>query len=294
MRLRQTVNGRFVLREKLGEGSGGHLFEAFDTYEQNSVAVKYLGRRTFESDSYFDGFVQDLEHEASLLREFSGIRGIPDFVDEGKDADGTPFIVMKRIHGVTLRDYIERGNKPMEVETAVSLVAQLCEILGDLHDRGYAHRDVKPENTMIDSSGEVYLVDFGAVWKVGERPEFAAGTNRYAAPEQADDSLVAPSADVFPLGCMLVEMTTLKLPYPENYLMFVHQGAPPPEPALTLLAPNLVPVVSQMVAWDPGRRLQDGRAVFQGLRKFLPVEGAPPDCKILGPDPTMKYRKKSG
>jgi len=288
------VNDRFVLRRQLGEGSGGHLFEAFDMDEQSSVAVKFLNPRTFESESYFGGFVQDLEHEASVLREFSDIRGIPTFVDQGKDADGTPFIVMGRVEGDTLRDYVEKGNKPMEVETAVSLVAQLCEILGDLHGRGYAHRDVKPENAMIDGSGEVHLVDFGAVWKVDEQPAFPAGTNRYAAPEQASDSLVAPSVDVFPLGCMLVEMTTLKLPYPENYLMFVHQGAPPPEPALTLLAPNLVPVVSEMVAWDPGRRPRDGRAAFRALWEFLPVAGAPRDCKILGPDPTARYRRKSG
>ncbi|WKU03977.1 serine/threonine-protein kinase [Micromonospora sp. HUAS LYJ1] len=291
MQLGQTVRDRFILRKKLGEGNGGHLFEAFDMSHGNSVAVKFLSPRTFESESYFDEFVEDMEREADLLKELSEVRGIPDWLDQG-DLDGTYFIAMRKVEGDTLKDYAEKGNSPMEVSTAVSLVAQLSEILADIHDLGYVHRDVKPENAMIDSFGNVHLIDLGSMLKVGKAPETQAGTNRYAAPEQVHLLPVATSADVFPLGCMLAEMTTLALPYPENYLMFAHRGDPPPEPALSSLAPQLAPVVAKMAAWDPERRPQDGREAFQDLRPFLPAKGSPQDCKVHGADPTARYRAK--
>ncbi|GAA3458729.1 serine/threonine protein kinase [Saccharothrix longispora] len=290
MWLGQTLKDRFVLGRKLGKGTGGQLFEAFDLSYRNSVAVKFLSPRTFESASYFAEFVQDMEEEAARLEKFRDMRGIPNLLDQGRDSDGTYFIVMQKVDGTTLKSYAENGNSPMELDTAVCIVAQLCEILGDVHDRGYVHRDLKPENAMIDSAGQVHLIDLGHMLEVGTEQYQPAGTNRYAAPEQVHELPVATSADVFPLGCMLAEMITLALPYPENYLRFEHRGTPPPKPMLSSLAPHLIPLVSRMVSWDPERRPQNGWATFRALQQFLPAKGSPRDYKLHGADPTARYR----
>lgn len=286
----QTVRERYAVRKALGSGSGGMLFEAFDVLDKRSVAVKFLSPRTFEGDWSFGLYVDGMKEEADRLRDLADVRGVPDLLDQGEDPDGTYFIVMSKVDGVTLKDYAEKGNRPMEAETAVSLVAQLSEILGAVHDRGYVHRDVKPANAMIDDFGNVHLVDLGSMLKVGETPKIQAGTNRYAAPEQVHLSPVRTSADVFPLGCMLAEMITLRLPYPKNYLMFEHRDTTRPEPVVGSLPSHLVPAVLGMTAWEPSLRPQDGRAAFEALRPHLPARGSSRSHKVHGADPTARYR----
>lgn len=290
MRRGDRVANRYVLDRQLGDGSFGTTFAAYDTRLDRSVAIKFQHSRTFESSIGFESNKIGFREEAEILERFKGTRGIPEYHNFQKHDEGW-FIVMEVIKGKTVDKYADEGNSPMEQDAALSIVAQVAETVSMLHEAGFVHRDIKPRNTMIDHGGDVYVIDFGSTWAAGHKPSLREGTAGFAAPEQASPVQIGMCADVFSMGCMLVKLVTLRLPYPDNYLTLVDE-ATPPQPNLTHFPAHLIPVVSDMIRWDPTRRIQTAGEALDRLRPFLPAVGSPRNPKVVGPDPTMRYRRR--
>ncbi|MCP2167122.1 serine/threonine protein kinase [Goodfellowiella coeruleoviolacea] len=291
MRKGDCVANRYVLKQKLGEGSFGATFAAYDTRLDRQVAIKFQHLRTFESNTEFKSSEMGFKDEADILKRYKGSRGIPEYIGSQRYNEGR-FIVMEMINGVTVDKYASAGNSPMELDIAVSIVTQVAETVSLLHDTGYVHRDVKPGNAMIDHSGNVYVIDFGSTWVAGHRPPLREGTPGFAAPEQAKPVAINTSADVFSMGCMLVKFLTLHLPYQEDYLALARKvKLAPPQPDLTYVPAHLKSVIGDMIRWDRRLRIQTAAEVVERLRPFLPAAGAPPNPKLVGADPTARYRR---
>lgn len=291
MRRGDKIANRYVLDQQLGGGTFGTTFAAYDMRSGRRVALKFQHSRTFESTAGFESSKIGFSEEADLLETYNGSPGIPEYFGLERYGEGW-FIVMEMVNGMTLNEYTDAGNSPMDQDIAVSIVVQVAETISVLHETGHVHRDIKPSNTMIDHSGNVYVIDFGSTWTAGHVPSLLEGTAGFAAPEQAISVEIGTSADVFSMGCMLVKFLALHLPYQEDYLTHAREAKrPPPQPDLTHVPTHLVPTVSDMIRWDPRLRIQTATEVVNHLRPFLPAAGSSPNPKLVGADPTARYRR---
>lgn len=289
--VKKMVLGRYELMEMVGSGGQGELFAGWDVETDQKVAIKLQKPRQFESTGHYGEIADELAGEGGRTKHLAGIEGIPRFIECG-DYQNRYCIVLEFVEGAVLYDRMVSARPMKEMSTAAAIIGQLCEILHQVHTRRLVHRDVKPENIILEPDGRVRLIDMGLAIEIGEPTERGCGTVGYAPPEQYDENPdgVTPRADVFALGCLLLEMTVMRLPYAGTEER--------PEPECPVLPPDrlrLVPeqirsLALRMVDREPANRPADVLEVFDLLRPLLHCPGSNPPRKPLDPDPTEFYR----
>ena len=208
------MDGRYEIdTTPLGRGGMGEVYEGRDIRLEREVAVKFI---RFPSDA-------DQAERAEMVRRFvreSRITaelqhpGVPAVFDAGSGADKRPYLVMQRIHGVSVSDLLAEQER-LSVGWAAGIATQVCSVLAAAHGASLVHRDLKPSNLMLESSGAVKVLDFGLavaldrtdisqITKTGHTP----GTPEYMAPEQLMAGMTTPHSDLYALGCVLYEMLT--------------------------------------------------------------------------------------
>ena len=207
-----TQLGPYRLLEPLGVGGMGAVFRARDRRHARDVALKVVSPE-LAGDPVFE---ERFEREARTLGQLDHPNIVRVF-DSGRRGPWL-FLVMEYVDGVDLRRWMDLGD--FHADAALGLLPALCEALRHAHERGVVHRDVKPENILIDQSGTVKLADFGLAKLAGEadwgvtRTNQALGTLHYMAPEQLEGaSSVDHRADIFSLGVVVYEMLTGQLPH---------------------------------------------------------------------------------
>ncbi|MBD0677002.1 serine/threonine-protein kinase [Streptomyces sp. CBMA156] len=290
MRPGALLNHRFRILRELGQGGEGELFVARDEYGRRDVAVKAQFRRFGQPVTDYSGEAKPLEEELGRLRFMESVPGIPRVLDDGwHDGWGKQrYIVMELIDGSTLRSWMGR-HQPVSATDAVCVVAQLCDTLALVHER-YVHRDVTPNNVMIQPDGRIRLLDVGISTDFSTPNYDPRGTPGYAAPEQyVQDSESTAKSDVFALGVLLFEMMTSELPYS-------HVDGPPgeTEPAFlngfdAHMPGKLKSLGLAMVAVDPRER-PEVREVRGYLECWLPRVGSDRSPKAARPDPSTYFR----
>ncbi|HEY3226284.1 MAG TPA: protein kinase [Planctomycetota bacterium] len=203
--------GKFEIVGVIGRGGMGTVYRARHAGLGREVALKILSARLASDPE----FVRRFEREARTLASLEH----PNIVavhDTGVEA-GAPYLVMEFVEGVSLRRLLAERRLPPE--EALGIVPQLCEALEYAHARGVVHRDVKPENILIDTKGRTKIADFGLAFIVGidaprlTRTDVTMGTPHYMAPEQVESSRrVDHRADIYSMGVVLYEMLTGELP----------------------------------------------------------------------------------
>lgn len=261
---------RFSLREQLGAGGFGRVYEALDHKRGAAVALKWLRRA---------------DPHALLLfkQEFRALAGLthPNLVQlyELFSEGDAWFFTMERIRGRRFTGCVPRGQE-LDAERLRGLLWQLADGLDFLHVAGKLHRDIKPSNVMVTDEDRVVLLDFGLVLDIthGPREEQAAGTPRYMAPEQAASRPIGPAADWYSVGVMLHEVLTGRLPVdaPRDA-----EGRPVPP---RLLAPDvpedLESLCMALLAPEPGQRptgaeVRERLACSPGRRVSRPRDEVP-------------------
>jgi serine/threonine protein kinase len=204
-----TEVGHYRILEVIGAGGMGEVYLAEDSQLDRKVALKFLPHHLCQDEDCRRRFRREAQSAAGLSHP-----NIVTIHDVG-EFQGRPFIAMEYIEGRSLRDVIRTGE--LELGTAVSLVAQVCEGLQAAHVAGVVHRDVKPSNILVDSHGRARLIDFGlAAILRDERLTKAGstlGTVGYMSPEQARGQNVDQRSDVFSVGVVLYEMITGRRPF---------------------------------------------------------------------------------
>ncbi|MFI5985622.1 serine/threonine protein kinase [Streptomyces sp. NPDC051555] len=286
------LNGRYKVGEEISVGGQAHLYAAHDLETGEVVAVKAQLPLVLQSVSQYREESREMQREACRSGRLSALTRIPKVVDRGWYKGDRYYVVMSFIDGVMLYDSVISARPFKDLATTASVIGQFCEILHVVHENGFVHRDVKPENAILDWDGTLWVLDLGFAVKEGRATLGGYATRGYAAPEQFEDREegVTPRADVFALGCILLELTTMYLPYRGMYgRPSLDVPAIPPE-VDRLVPPEFHSLILRMVAMDPGDR-PDLLEVFESLRLLIPVRGAAPPVSRIKPDPTEHFRR---
>jgi formylglycine-generating enzyme required for sulfatase activity len=282
--------GRFEVRRWVGEGTFAEVYLGYDPRLDREVALKVAKPGTLGTPRRVERFRREARSAAGLSHPH-----IVSLHEYGADGD-QHFLVSEFVRGRTLgAEVAAQGGAGLDLRDAARVARRLAEALGYAHGKGVVHRDVKPDNVMLDESGEPKLMDFGLASR-GEPEDgeerltqvgVAVGTPAYMAPEQAraDLTQVGPAADQYALGCTLFELLTGRTPFagPPNVQLLLHQTQPPPSPrAVRRDVPrDLETICLKCLEKDPRRRYRDCQAVADDLRRFL--DGEPISARRPGP-----------
>jgi serine/threonine-protein kinase len=266
----RTLNNRYELVAKVGDGGMAVVFKALDHKLNRTVAVKVL-RETFSSDQQFlSRFNREAQSAASLSHP-----NIVSVYDVGEDGN-FHYIVMEYIEGVSLKDYIT-SNSPLPVNQAVEFAIKISNAIGYAHTKGLIHRDIKPQNILLTADLDIKVTDFGIAKGLGDatltQTGFTLGTVHYFSPEQAQGKPAMAQSDLYSIGIVLYEMLTGRIPFESDSpvaLALKHIEEPPPSPRR--FNPNIPVPLEQLVlkslAKSPTARFQSATAFTQALKDF--------------------------
>jgi len=253
----EVIADRYELQELVGSGGMSTVYRAYDRDLQRTVAVKVLHSRYADDDEYTERFRREARMAAQLSHP-----GVVLVIERGDHGD-RPYIVFEYVEGENLKQLVDREG-PLPVERALELAIQVARGLSVAHGKGLVHRDVKPQNILLNGSGQAKVTDFGIARSLemqGGVTQTGAvlGTSDYLSPEQAQGGRVSESSDVYSLGVVLYEMLTGELPFAgDNFVAVAMQHINQPAPWVTERRPD-VPVrlesaVARALAKDPRER----------------------------------------
>ncbi len=272
--------GRFELKRLLGQGEFGRVYLAFDPELEREVALKVL---TFGSGQRKR--VQRFLTEAKAAARLRHPNIVPTF--ESGQADGRYYIASEYIEGETLSKEMKR--QQFSPAQAAGIVYKLADALSHSHENDVVHRDVKPQNILIDQRGEPHLMDFGLAKRVDDDSTVTTdgsvlGTPAYMSPEQArgEFSLVGPASDQYSLAVVLFQLLTGSTPFqgpPHLVIASVARGRVPPLSTVRSDLPrDLTAVCDQALQLDPEKRYSTCREFASDLQNWLerrPVRARP-------------------
>ncbi len=279
-----VLGNRYHLLEPAGEGGMAIVYKAEDTVLGRPVAVKVL-REQFAADPDFLARFRQEAHAAAALTH----PNIVHVYDVG-ETGGQQFIVMEYVAGPTLKQIIQqRGALPLA--EVLDLGSQVCVAAEAAHRRGMVHRDLKPQNVLVNADGLAKVADFGlaqpaalasqgsaaaalpAGAPAGSAPATVLGTAHYLSPEQAQGLPATPASDIYAIGVLLYEMATGRLPFdggsPEEVARKQIQQAPAPPRLLNNALPAVVEgIILKAMAKDPAARYGTARELGSALMAY--------------------------
>jgi serine/threonine protein kinase len=273
-RLADALGPKFEVRDLLGRGGFAEVYEVHDRQLHRRLAVKVLRPDL----AWTQGMLQRFEKEARALASLSHPNILPiHFVG---DRGGLVYYAMPYVEGTSLGDIL-RAEGPLDPERATNLIRPILQALAHAHEKGMIHRDIKPDNIIVDrQSGRPLLVDFGIVKQEGDGPGstlsgFVVGTPTYMSPEQAlGQANVDHRSDIYALGGVLFHLVTGTPPFEGDTSQEVigrHISHPVPIPsAVNARVPVwLSDVIAQALAKRPEHRFQSALEMADALRQGL-------------------------
>jgi len=258
----RTVS-HYRITEKLGAGGMGEVYLANDTELGRRVAIKFLPAHYSREPDAAKRFRREAKAAAALNHP-----NIITIHDVGTH-DGRQYIVMEHVDGETLAKVIKRGD--ITLQRALEIASQIFDGLAAAHDAGIIHRDVKPENVLIDRQGRVRILDFGLAKLHGASvitaEESTVGTAAYMSPEQARGAEVDARSDLFSAGVVLYEMVTGRRPFAGEHreavvYAILHEEPQPLRRYNGQVGDGLERVVSKLLAKEPQSRYPSAQGVL--------------------------------
>jgi eukaryotic-like serine/threonine-protein kinase len=276
-RLSSTIlSGRYRLESKLGSGGMSTVYLALDEVLDRPVAIKLLHREISEEADQLERFRREARAAARLSHP--NLVGV---IDAGED-DGRPYIVFEYIEGRTLKRRIQEEG-PLPVDEAVAYAIEIGRGLTAAHARKLVHRDVKPQNVLIDPDGRAKVTDFGIARSLESKGLTATGrvvgTTDYVSPEQAMGAEVDERSDVYSVGVVLYEMLTGDVPFSAETqvgvaMKHVNEPMPDVQAKRPEVSAAVAAVVDRATTKDPRDRYWTVAEMVRDLEQTLEVEAA--------------------
>jgi hypothetical protein len=270
------ISERYRLEEKIGSGGMSSVYRAFDPTLERWVAIKLMHRDISHDPDQLERFRREARAVAQLNHPH-----IVTVIDAGED-DGAPYIVFEYVEGETLKQRIRRLGR-LPVSEAVAYAIEIGRALECAHLNRLVHRDVKPQNVLIDPDGRAKVTDFGIARSLEAQGLTATGrvlgTTDYVSPEQALGHEVTGQYDIYSLGIVLYEMLTGETPYRADTQVAVamkHVRDPLPDVQVRRpeISASLARVVERATAKETQNRYQEVREMVHDLEEVLAIEAA--------------------
>jgi serine/threonine-protein kinase len=260
----EVLSDRYEVEELVGTGGMSSVFRAHDRLLDRKVALKVLHPQFSEDADYIERFRREARAVAALSHP-----NIVTVIDRGEHGN-RQFIVFEYIDGENLKALIQRRG-PAPVTTALELALQIARGLSFAHQQGLVHRDVKPQNVLLNGDGQAKVTDFGIARSLDVQHGMTQtgtvlGTSDYIAPEQAQGQRVDEHTDVYSLGVVLYEMLKNEVPFPgENFVAVAMRHINEAPPAIRDTRPDVTPRLEAAVQRAMAKRPEDR---FQTMADF--------------------------
>jgi eukaryotic-like serine/threonine-protein kinase len=272
----ELISERYELEELVGTGGMSSVYRAHDTLLERHVALKVLHEQFTAEGDYVERFRREARSVAQLSHP-----NIVTVIDRGEQ-EGKQFIVFEYVDGENLKVLLEREG-PLPERKAIELVLPVARALGFAHEHGIVHRDVKPQNVLLNGDGDTKVTDFGIARSLDvhgglTQTGTVMGTSDYISPEQARGGRVDAQSDVYSLGAVLYELLTGEVPFPGgNFVAVALRHINEPAPSVRAKRPDVSPrldaAVRRAMAKDPRGRFGSMDELCTELRACLDNPG---------------------
>ncbi|MGZ4372310.1 MAG: protein kinase domain-containing protein [Gaiellaceae bacterium] len=242
----ERIADRYELEEVVGHGGMSTVYKAHDSLLERNVALKVLHQQYNEDED----FVERFKHEARSVAQLQH-PNIVTVIDRGEE-DGRQYIVFEFIDGENLKELVVRKGR-LDLRDALEIANEIAHGLAFAHDHGLVHRDVKPQNVLLNGDGRAKVTDFGIARSLDvdhgvTQTGTILGTSNYIAPEQASGQPVDAHTDVYSLGIVLYEMLTGELPFPgESFVAIAMKHIQEPSPNVLDVRGDIPLRVAEMI-----------------------------------------------
>lgn len=287
----KILENRYRIQEVIGVGGMSVVYKAVDLSDNKIVAVKVLKQEFFEDEQFRLRFINESKAIAMLSH-----KNIVKIYDVGLN-DDLYFIVMEYIDGITLKQYIEQQGR-LSWREAVYFVSQVLEALRHAHQKGIVHRDIKPQNIMLLSSGAICVTDFGiariATNNTHTMADKAIGSVHYISPEQVSGGKTDFRSDLYSVGVILYEMVTGKVPFdaenPVSVALMQLQSTPKrPSELVPDIPDGLEDIILKAMAKNPDLRYQSASEMLADIDEFKHNPSARFEYKYFSDENPTKY-----
>ena len=297
--------GDYTILRQIGQGGMGIVYEGTQRSPRRSVAIKLLHPIHVTADR-----IRRFRHEAELLGRLQhpGIAQIFEAATYDIGRGPQPFFAMELVDGVDIRSHCEQND--LDRNARIELLAKVADAVDYAHGLGVVHRDLKPDNVLINHRGQPRVLDFGIAHATGDTPLSTmmtekgqlVGTLGYMAPEQLSGvaAEVTPLVDVYALGVLGFELLTGRLPcivadlpVSKAIAMLAETDAPPASRFDSGLKGDVETILGKALETDPARRYESAAALASDLRRFLahePIRARPPSRTYLVRKFTLRHR----
>ncbi len=261
-----VLEGRYIIDRPIARGGMSTVYRCLDDRLGREVAAKVMDERYLDDDVFLDRFAREARAMAQLSHP--NLVNVYDFGADGEDV----FLIMELITGGTLRELLaERG--PMPPHAAAAVMRAMLTGLSVAHRRGLVHRDIKPDNILINGDSAVKLADFGLVRAASDAhhsTDQIVGTVAYLSPEQVDGSEITQASDVYSAGIVLFELLTGTVPFDGDTslghaMARLRLDVPAPASRMQGIPMLFDELVATATARDPRERFADAREFLDAL-----------------------------
>ncbi len=290
----EVLLDRYELQELVGSGGMSSVYRAHDRLLDRMVALKVLHEHYRGDPEYVERFRREARSVAVLSHP-----NIVTVIDRGEEGDAQ-FIVFEYVDGENLKRLIAR-EQPLPVARALSLALQIARGLSFAHRNGLVHRDVKPQNILLNGDGQAKVTDFGIARAIDlprgmTQTGTVLGTSDYIAPEQAQGQRVDEQTDVYSLGVVLYELLTGEVPFPgENFVAIAMRHINDPPPSVRAVRPDVPPRVDAAVQRAMAKRPEDRFPTMADFGRELEACAGDTEegTQVIAPPPRAVHRRRT-